>query len=341
MNPEADRTAWLEARRSGIGGSEAAIIMGVNPWQSPYSLYQDKIGAAVDDRASPAMYWGTKLEPVVRDAYCEIVGRDVKDGAVMARHSDASLEFMLANTDGEISPVKEHDGAGVYEGKTTGIFTSKAWDDGVPLYYQIQVQHYLAVLGLSWGSVAVFIMGERDPFHWVDVERNDGFIAAMCDKEHAFWRDHVVPRVAPPVDGSSSTTTALKMLHPRDNGRVIFLPPAAQGWLEMRAQVSKEIKVLEETRDEMTNLARAALGGASYGIVEATGGGVSYKSQASRLSAAGVLDSVEAIAGKDVRVAVTVDVDAKRGDFRVLRVASPKTLAKMLKEQERTKTDGE
>lgn len=324
-----ERAAWLAKRREGIGGSDSAILFGCNPWQSAFALYQDKVGELVDDTDTPATFWGRKLEPAVREAYGEILGRRVLPGVENARHPE--IDFMLANTDGEVQPVAVHDGPGVYEGKTTSVFNAAQWDNDVPLYYQVQVQHYLAVTGLQWGSVACLIMGKRDPFVWRDVERNDRFIEALQDRVHTFWLKHVVPRVPPPVDESSSTDKALRLLHPKDNGRLIMLPSEAASWWDRRQDVKKEIKELAKEEQLLTNRLREAIGPASYAMFE-SGEGFSCKHQYGGPSPTSILAAVAELGGEDL--ADKVAAKAERPEFRAIRKAGKKTLAAKQKEQE-------
>lgn len=304
---EENREDWLKQRSKGIGGSDVAVLFGVSPWKSAFALYQEKVGAIPqDDRDTPALYWGRKLEPAVREAYSELLGREITPGVVMAQHPEAP--WMLANTDGGIAPTTEHDGAGVYEGKTTTMFNEAQWADGVPLYYQVQVQHYMAVLGLKWASVAVLMMGSRDPFMWVDVPRDDDFIGAMMDVEEKFWNDHVVKRVPPPVDGSKSTTAALKKLHPKDNGTIITLPDGFSSLAMRREQLLDDKDTAQKELDEIDNLLRAEIGDASYGVLD-DGSGFSLKWQS-----------------RDGYV-------VKPTEFRSLRRASTKSIEKFLKAQ--------
>ncbi len=300
---QAVRLQWLVDRQQGIGGSDAAALFGVNPFQSPFALYQSKVTKVIDDSDTPAQYWGRKLEPVVREAYAELVDREVGPGAVLAKHPE--LTFMLANTDGTIAPVEQYDGEGVYEGKTTNVFNAGQWDEGVPLYYQVQVQHYLSVLDLQWASVAVLVLGARDPFKWADVPRNESFISALQEREHSFWYDYVEPRVPPPTDGTKATKRALGLLYPKDNGRVIILPPQATEWDRKRKKIAKVAKVLEERKAVVDNALRAAIADHSYGAILDEEGDV--------------------VAGYSFR--------ARKDGARSLRAASHKTVGGVLRDQ--------
>ena len=37
-----DRDKWLKFRNIGIGGSEAAVVVGMNKWKSPFQLWLEK-----------------------------------------------------------------------------------------------------------------------------------------------------------------------------------------------------------------------------------------------------------------------------------------------------------
>jgi len=299
------RNEWIESRKRGIGGSEAAALFGVHPWTSPFALYQEKIGAVNDDRDSPAMRWGRRLEPVVRDAYAEEVGRVVTVGVTNRAHP--RIPFMLANTDGTIGPIPDFDGPGVYEGKMTLSPHNKAqWDVGVPLFYQVQTQHYMAVLGLEWAGVACFIPGVYDPLLYCDIPRNQRFIDALEEREHRFWHDHILAGVAPDPDGSMATTNALKLLHPKDNGEIITLPEESAMWARRVERSNAAMKRLKGVKDEFSNKLRAAMGPATYGILPDSTG-YSYKHQS--------------------RAAFSV----KANETRVLRRSSAKAIVKAQK----------
>lgn len=74
-----DRLAWLEIRRSGLGSSDAAAAVGLNPYKSQLELWMEKTGRTVSPASTDApqgqdaldspLYWGTVLEPLVAEQY--------------------------------------------------------------------------------------------------------------------------------------------------------------------------------------------------------------------------------------------------------------------------------
>ncbi|WP_424953084.1 YqaJ viral recombinase family protein, partial [Comamonas aquatica] len=156
------RDDWLEVRRTGIGSSDAAAAVGLNPYQSQLELWMLKTGKgdllpAIDplDDTSP-MFWGTLLEPIVAAHYTKRTGNKVRRVNAVLQHPEHA--WMLANVDREVV------GAGdvqILECKTAGIHSARLWRDGVPEYVQLQVMHQLAVTGHRAADVAVLIGGQE------------------------------------------------------------------------------------------------------------------------------------------------------------------------------------
>ena len=69
---------WLKYRRRGIGGSDAAAVCGISRYKSPFELWLDKTGQLTEQEAGEPAYWGTQLEPVVRNEFQKRSGIEVK-----------------------------------------------------------------------------------------------------------------------------------------------------------------------------------------------------------------------------------------------------------------------
>jgi len=88
---ELSRNDWLNVRKSGIGSSDAATAIGINPYQSQLELWMVKTGRdsnlpKVDpqDETSP-MYWGSLLEPIVASITPSI--QAIESGVLMPFYS--------------------------------------------------------------------------------------------------------------------------------------------------------------------------------------------------------------------------------------------------------------
>lgn len=98
LRADAPREEWLAVRNTGIGGSDAGVILGLNKWKSPITLWAEKTGRAEPEDLSgnEAVYWGTKQEPLVAERFYEETGKKVKRrGTLRSR----PYPWMLANVD--------------------------------------------------------------------------------------------------------------------------------------------------------------------------------------------------------------------------------------------------
>ena len=190
-----DRKKWEAMRNIGIGGSDASTIAGINRWKSPYQLWLEKTGQVEPEDISDNeyVYWGTVLEQLVADRFCELTGKKVRKCGMM---QSLTHEFMLANVDRLV--VGENAGL---ECKTANGFKAKEWEgDNVPDGYYLQCQHYMAVTGCEKWYIACLIGGNH--FVWKEIPRNEEDIAALIEAEGAFWEDNVKGGIMPDVDGS-------------------------------------------------------------------------------------------------------------------------------------------
>src|SRR5450830_1466122 len=128
------REQWLEVRRGGIGSSDAAAAVGLNPYQSQLELWMIKTGRghllpAVDESETSPLYWGTLLEPIVAAHYTKRTGNRVRKVNAVLQHPDHP--WMLANIDREVVGCPD---VQILECKTAGYHGERLWRDGVPEY---------------------------------------------------------------------------------------------------------------------------------------------------------------------------------------------------------------
>jgi putative phage-type endonuclease len=181
-----NRDQWLQVRKGGIGSSDAAAAVGLNPYKSQLELWMEKTGqdeqlpkADPHDESSP-LYWGTLLEPIVAAHYTRRTGNKVRRVNAVLQHP--TEPWMLANLDREVIGTPE---VQILECKTAGINGARLWKDGVPEYVQLQVMHQLAVTGSRAADVAVLIGGQDLQVH--RIERDEALIANLMALERQFW----------------------------------------------------------------------------------------------------------------------------------------------------------
>lgn len=250
------RADWLEARRGGIGGSDAPAIAGLDKFRSPFVTYLDKIGEADEREETEAMHWGTAFEDALAQEFATRNGLVVKKPAALYRHE--LYDWMFANVDREVYTPDGEFFAGL-ELKTSGV--PEEWAENPPERVLIQCHHYLAVMGWERMYVAVLLhtWGGWKYQQWL-IERDDELLGLLLEIEAKFW-NHVVDRVPPPVDGHPSTTEALNALYAlAEGGSVVELDADALGEHAELAKAKQMVKDAQADVDALSNALKARMG---------------------------------------------------------------------------------
>jgi putative phage-type endonuclease len=279
LTEEERRAVWLEARREGIGGSDAPVILGLSPWKSPLTLWAEKTGLVEPkDSDQEHIRWGQLLEEPIARRYVEVTGRTIIDHGRFDICRSIAYPFMHTTIDREIIGVDGR-GSGSLSIKTSTGFGKESWDEEPPLHVQVQLQHELIVHGWSWGSFAVLIAGRK--FLWCDAERNERACEFLLEAEARFW-DGVLHGNPPEVDASDSTREVIGRLYPKDTWESVELPVEAIAWDEQIQFAKAEIKAAEDRKQAAENRLKAAIGYAAIGLLP---GGGAYTWKASERAA--------------------------------------------------------
>ena len=269
------RNDWLDLRKRGIGSSDAAAAIGLNPYKSQLELWLEKTNRDVglakpnpDDDTTP-VFWGVVLEPVVASQYQRRTGNKVRKVNAVLQHPD--VPWMLANIDREVVGSNE---VQILECKTAGLNGARLWRDGVPKYIEVQVMHQLAVTGKQTADVAVLLGGQQLEVY--RIERDEALITQLIALERQFW-NYVETDTPPPADGSESAEAALRLLYPADDGEQLdFTGDAAlsQAFDELK-QVRGALANLSKREAELKQSLQQAMGEASKAIFAS--GSISWK----------------------------------------------------------------
>ena len=171
---------WLEERRKSIGGSDAAAVIGMSRFASPYTVWMDKTGRLPEKEDTEAMRIGRDLEEYVAKRFEEASGKKVRRCNYIIRNP--AYPWAHADIDRRISG----ENAGL-ECKTTSTLDIRQFN-GVefPERYYAQCVHYLAVTGLDRWYLAVIVFGRG--FFTYTLERDEAEISALMEAEKLFWR---------------------------------------------------------------------------------------------------------------------------------------------------------
>ena len=255
--------AWLQARRHGIGASEAAAVLGLSPYKTAFQLFCEKLEMVEpDEQEREALYWGKVLEPYIARRYSEVTGRRVAMQPAHQLRRSRLHPFMVCTLDALTWPAAVPVPMQI---KNVTVYKADDWQDEPPVHVQIQEQHEMAVTGAPM-AVIVGLVGGNRLVHF-DVARNDRFIAKLILAEAEFWQ-RCQDRQPPAVDGAPGTKELLRNLYPQETpGLTVALP----GEL---VDVDTELRVLESSVkgnakriEQLKNTLRAALGEAECGVL--------------------------------------------------------------------------
>lgn len=256
---------WHQQRSKGIGGSQVGTILGLNPWESAYTLWA-KLTDKIDDgfEQNEKMRWGTIVEPLIFQEW----GLRNPEFEMFTTGSWAD-DWKLANPDGIL---KIGDDYGLLEIKTAGY----RWDS-VPAHYEAQCQWYMELLGLKWCKVVVLFQGNQlETFH---LDYNADWVESMNSRVAEFW-DKLQKDVAPDWDGSESTFQTVRVMHPEivDDEVELGVLGAdllfAQGELDLATESVNKIK--SQILDRMGKAKYGLVGGKVVATRSARAGGTPY-----------------------------------------------------------------
>ena len=213
--PCATEEAWHAERAKGIGGSEAEILFGLSRYEdkTPAQLWaQKKLDAppAIDPQKKDRLEAGHFLEPANAAWFAQRWDRHLAtpqeyygcSGAFAVIVAHPELPWLRCTPD-RIQWRGRGNVPGILQLKNVDRFLLREWEDedeevAPPLRVQIQVQHEMLCTGLSWGSIAAIVGGNRR--RDADVERHEAFQGTLIQKLGAFWSS-LQGDVPPPLTG--------------------------------------------------------------------------------------------------------------------------------------------
>jgi len=236
--PTSDRADWLAKRRTGIGASDIAAIMGVSPWSTPLQVWVSKVSDdAPETDMSEDMLWGARMEALILDEF-EQRQHDLPLYNRGALWRNEERPFMLATPDA----VTDHRMLGQMpvEAKKVDAWN---WDDGIPDYYQMQVQWQMAVLGAPRGFLVALHRGRRLEIY--PLEADPELQAAMITAAEGFW-GMVEQEIPPPAQGEDSAF--LNSLYPTHIEEAVEVAP----------EIASELRLAKDTMNQAKSRLAAA-----------------------------------------------------------------------------------
>ena len=198
MKTLASHEEWLASRKK-IGGSDAACILGLNPYKSNIELFDIKTGRAEQEDISdkPYVKYGTEAEEHLRKLFALDFPQYKVEYVENNMWENDKYQFAHASLDGWLTD--ETGRKGIWECKTTEIInpSQKAkWDNAIPDNYYIQVLHYLLVTEFDFVILKAQLKYRHNNEMWLvtkhyHIERSDveEDIRYLAEKEKEFWEN--------------------------------------------------------------------------------------------------------------------------------------------------------
>jgi putative phage-type endonuclease len=236
-----NKQAWLEERKTYIGGSDLGAILGINNFRTELDVYFEKTAEGiVEDNVGDAAYWGTILEDVVAAEYAKRTGFKIEKPAGLIRHNE--YPFIACNLDYWV--IDDQGNSHILECKTANQQKSTCWgEEGtnqIPESYLYQVAYYAAITGASRVDIAVLIGGQD--FRIYRYDKDEVMESKLIRVARKFWNNHVLAG-APP---KPRTQEDAAKLYPKANG----LEVRADDIVLTKVQVLQDLKAREKTLAE-------------------------------------------------------------------------------------------
>lgn len=208
------RESFLAERRKGIGGSDVAPLLGIEPRKTPFQLWRDKTGSEADAGKPSAARRGRFLEAAILGRYAKAMQPATIEVGV---HHEADGGWRRGNQDARAIGSDGVRRAVEAKSVNQNVFRrdwGRPWTDEVPdralcqgLWYgnldNADIVDFAVlvipddpdeVLGLTADEVAAI-----SDFHIYQASRSDVVEEFIIGRARAFWFDHVVAGVAPPL----------------------------------------------------------------------------------------------------------------------------------------------
>lgn len=200
---------FLASRKSYIGGSDIAAVMGKSRWRTPLMVYQDKTEDRPPRPVNKAMQRGVGLEPNAASAFMEAIPCSMALSPVSGLkstkypHCGGHPDRIIHLPDGR---------RGILEIKCPDRFVfQKVRDEGADIEYELQTQWYM---GLTDADIGYLMYFNADLWDWeiFEIQPDLAQQEEMYTAAEEFWSKYVYWRKPPeevqlPEYGDKAKTT--------------------------------------------------------------------------------------------------------------------------------------
>lgn len=312
VSPEVEREQWLEQRKLGIGGSDAAAVFNEG-YGCSRALAYDKSDTPPDfprtERELRVMRRGTLMEELVADEFAYITGRKIRR---MGTKVSKDYPFMRVNIDRQI--LNDKRGPGALEVKTASpwVFREMTERDpdtgeakGIPIQYFLQLQHALAVTGYQWGAFVVMNASSWDMLTFEE-DRHEEWIKTIIEREGAFWAQLQSGTLPAALEKSNDRRCANCMWRKTCRNQSVIIPDEESDYIidESLSQLAADYLEAQEKKDAyeeacstIKSLLQESIGEKPGALIPSLGVRIRWKQQngATRWDSKGLQATCEAL----------------------------------------------
>lgn len=253
-----DRTEWLKYRESGIGSSEVATIVGLNPWETPYQLWRRKVGLDAPKQENFAMKAGHHLEDAVSLFWQDETGQQViKSSAGDWLIRDDERPYLQVSPDRTYwlaDMPHSNENKGILECKTTQMTID---EDDIPKHWFVQVQYQLGVAGYQHGSLAWLTQGRN--FGYKDLAFVPDFFAWLVEEVDKFWVDNIQAKQEPTA---ANVQDILLKYNRHTDGKIVEVNDEIFAAYQELKEVHDELSAIEEKKAALEEKIKLGFGDA-------------------------------------------------------------------------------
>ena len=252
----ASLTSDPEVRRTGLGGTDVARILGLSRFGSAMDVYLEKRALTAPLIETEVMSWGKILEEPVAKAYASKTGRKIRREASFLRHAENPWAFANIDRWSLLRGTPKR----VLEVKVSSVFTAddfgEEYTDQVPGGYLAQSLWYLYVTGAEQADLAVLIGGNKHRVY--TIPRDEDLIGDMVEQAAEFW-SNTQAGIPPEIDGSAGSDAYLRKTY-RDKGTERPMTGDLASLATMYQGLAEEVKAGEARRKAVGNEIRDLMG---------------------------------------------------------------------------------
>ena len=226
-----------------IGASDAAAVLGVNPYKTPLEAYMEIMGLTVreEEKIGSPTYMGNLYEPAVAKFYEDFTGMRLRYSHNTLRHRQ--YPYIICHLDRKIANQRK-----ILECKTTQWGNSEEWGDSgtshAPRLYIIQVQHQMGITNYDEADIAVIIKGYD--FRYYTIKRDDIIIKTIIEREREFYETHILPEIPPPATCKND----VNLLYKKDNDNIIEATDEIAEYVAKLTELKIQTKSIEKQKAE-------------------------------------------------------------------------------------------